>query len=411
MKINNLSRTESDPQQALRRRNSKGIAISQSLSSSRFLSAASSYLPLTTASLSTSRPRPKSTASNSDILKSMDSRITRRNSYASTVNSKTSAESNISIRSATSDMEDPTDASGISVTSNAMFESEYGFDEGIVLSTKATASNDVREKVGDQVDVQSSTSFKQYRRPKSLSFHLPKIDLQGDSLSSAILESGQPARSSSRGSLSSSIYSSEPGSAFSTITSRTSTLSTVSNSSRTKRDNIEQKVSQMVQWMQHQQAASLMETRISALEKVMAEADKLKVDLLSRWDHLLSAYEELKLTQDQLVYKIKEKDSEIESIQTMYQDAIDENQILYQTFNDELEHLLKIIERNSMATDHRPAHPTPEEQIKRKLKTVLKERNNWQHVARYAHIQATRITHSSMANTSITASWKRSFLV
>jgi hypothetical protein len=95
----------------------------------------------------------------------------------------------------------------------------------------------------------------------------------------------------------------------------------------------------------------------------------------------------------------------------MYQDAIDENQILYQTFNDELEHLLKIIERNSMATDHRPAHPTPEEQIKRKLKTVLKERNNWQHVARYAHIQTTRITHSSMANTSITVSWKRSFLI
>jgi len=137
----------------------------------------------------------------------------------------------------------------------------------------------------------------------------------------------------------------------------------------------------MVQWMQHQQAASVMEMRITALEKVMADADKLRVDLSSRWDHLITAYEELKLTQNRLVRKIKEKDTEIESIQTMYEDAIDENQILYQTFNEELEQLLKIIERSSIASDHRPAHPTPEEQIKRKLKTALNERNNWQHGA------------------------------
>lgn len=139
----------------------------------------------------------------------------------------------------------------------------------------------------------------------------------------------------------------------------------------------------MVQWMQHRQAASIVESRISTMEKAMAEADTLKLDISSRWDHLLAAYKELRFTQNELAKKVKEKDEEIDVIQSMYQDAIDENQILYQTFNEELEQLLKITEKNVLLMDHRPAHPTPEDQIKRKLKAVIKERNGWQHLARY----------------------------
>lgn len=386
MKVSNTYKAASEMQPALRRRNSKGITVSQNLSSNRFLSAASSYLPMATASLSTSlstsRPRPKSTMSNSDIAKSMESRLTRRNSYASTVNSKTSADSVISLRSNNSDIEESMEASGISATSNAIFEGDFGFDEGIILTSNPALADRMREPTSENLS--PPTSITRRQRPKSLSFHLPNVDVHGESLSRSLLDNGPPVRSTSRGSISSSVHSSEPGSIFSTINSRTSTLSTASSSSGLKkRDNIEQKVSQMVQWMQHRQAASIVESRILTMEKAMAEADTLKLDISSRWDHLLASYKELRFTQNELAKKVKEKDEEIDVIQSMYQDAIDENQILYQTFNEELEQLLKITEKNGLLMDHRPAHPTPEDQIKRKLKAVVKERNGWQHLARY----------------------------
>jgi hypothetical protein len=268
------------------------------------------------------------------------------------------------------------ESSGISATSNAMFEGDFGFDEGIILTSNPALADGMRDTTSDS----PQTSITRRQRPKSLSFHLPNVDAHGESL----LDNSPPVRSTSRGSMSSSVHSSEPGSIFSTINSRTSTLSTASGSSGIKkRDNIEQKVSQMVQWMQHRQAASIMETRISTMEKAMAQADTLKLDISSRWDHLLTSYEELRFTQNALVKKVKEKDVEIDAIQSMYQDAIDENQILYQTFNEELEQLLKITEKNALLMNHRPAHPTPEDQIKRKLKAAVKERNSWQHLARY----------------------------
>ncbi|KAH8557051.1 hypothetical protein BGW37DRAFT_553271 [Umbelopsis sp. PMI_123] len=379
MKASNAFKEASETQTALRRRNSKGIAITQNLSSSRFLTAASSYLPMTTTSLSTSRPRPKSSVSNSDIAKSLESRLARRNSYAS-VNSKTSADSVISLRSNNTDKDESSESSGISAISNTVFEGDYGLDEGIILTANQALADSMRDNSGDQRSPHNSF-FSRRQRPKSLPFHLPNVDTHGESFSTSIIENSAPMRSTSRGSLSSSIHSSEPGSLFSTINSRTSTLSTTSSSSIKRHGSIEQKVSQMMLWMQHRQTASAVESRVPTIERTVPEVDRPKLDLSSRWDHLLVAYKELKLTQAELLNKVKEKDAEIDVIQSMFQDAIDENQILYQTFNEELEQLLHITEKNTLATDHRPAHPTPEDQIKRKLKTVVKERNGWQHLA------------------------------
>ncbi|KAJ2955213.1 hypothetical protein NQZ79_g8757 [Umbelopsis isabellina] len=375
MKVNSQTDASVEAQKALRRRNSRGVLVSSTLSTSRLLGG-TTYLPLVTTSISTSRPRPKSTASGSDILKNIESRIARRNSYASTLNSKPSRDSNISLHSNNSDVEEPSNQSGLSVASNVSFENEQDLDDGIILSTqKPTASQVIararRLSLSNQGKAQMS---------RKSSFRLPPVSVSDGPLFGPMIDGEPVARSASRSSLSSSINSSEPGSVFSTITSRTSTLSTMSNNSKSRKDPVEQNVSQMMRWMQNQQANSNLETRISSLEKIMAVADKLKGDLSARCENLMDTYEQLKLTQEILMRKVKEKDSEIVSIQAMYQDAIDENQILYQTFNDELDQLLKIIARES-SSDHRPAHPTPEEQIKRKLKAVLKERNEWQQIA------------------------------
>lgn len=376
MKVNSQTDASVDAQKALRRRNSRGVLVSPTLSTSRLLGA-TTYLPLVTASISTSRPRPKSTASGSDILKNIESRIARRNSYASTLNSKPSVDSNISSQSNNSDVEEPTNQSGLSVASNVSFENEQDLDDGIILSTQKLTTSQVvararRLSLADQGKTQMS---------RKSSYRLPPVSVSDGPLFGPMTDVEPVARSASRGSLSSSINSSEPGSVFSTINSRTSTLSTMSNNSKSRKDPVDQNVSQMMRWMQNQQTNSSLETRISSLEKIMAVADKLKGDLSERCENLMDTYEQLKVTQEILVRKIKEKDGEIESIQAMYQDAIDENQILYQTFNDELDQLLKIIARES-SSDHRPAHPTPEEQIKRKLKAVLRERNEWQQIAR-----------------------------
>jgi hypothetical protein len=99
-----------------------------------------------------------------------------------------------------------------------------------------------------------------------------------------------------------------------------------------------------------------------------------------------------------------QKEKQLADLRADYQDSTDENKILYevcvrngpycclafsrgltsfphQTFNDELEQILS----DSHSDDGlsvRPSHPSPEIQIKRKLKNVLLDRNSWRKRAR-----------------------------
>jgi hypothetical protein len=56
-----------------------------------------------------------------------------------------------------------------------------------------------------------------------------------------------------------------------------------------------------------------------------------------------------------------------------------------QTFNDELEQMLADSHSDEGLAVRRPSHPSPEIQIKRKLKNVLLDRNSWRRKARYVY--------------------------
>lgn len=77
-----------------------------------------------------------------------------------------------------------------------------------------------------------------------------------------------------------------------------------------------------------------------------------------------------------------QKEKQLAELRGAYQDSTDENKILYETFNDELEQILSDSHSEDGRTV-RPSHPSPEVQIKRKLKNVLLDRNSWRKKAGY----------------------------
>ncbi|GAB5589182.1 hypothetical protein Unana1_04082 [Umbelopsis nana] len=110
--------------------------------------------------------------------------------------------------------------------------------------------------------------------------------------------------------------------------------------------------------------------------EVAVAMERLREEFEEKWTALAKNCELLGNEVDGLALQLKEKEKQLAELRGAYQDSTDENKILYETFNDELEQILSDSHSEDGRTV-RPSHPSPEVQIKRKLKNVLLDRNSW----------------------------------
>ncbi|KAJ2963914.1 hypothetical protein NQZ79_g1170 [Umbelopsis isabellina] len=110
---------------------------------------------------------------------------------------------------------------------------------------------------------------------------------------------------------------------------------------------------------------------LAAQLKDVSKCTMLTTDLISVHHYLQNA---------NLIYRLQ-KERQLAEIRGAYQDSTDENKILFETFNDELEQILSDSHSDEGLAVRRPSHPSPEIQIKRKLKNVLLDRNSWRRKA------------------------------
>ncbi|KAM3579420.1 hypothetical protein VKS41_008278 [Umbelopsis sp. WA50703] len=115
--------------------------------------------------------------------------------------------------------------------------------------------------------------------------------------------------------------------------------------------------------------------------EVTVAMERLRDEFEERWSALAKNCELLGNEVDGLAEQLKEKERQLADIRGAYQDSTDENKILYETFNDELEQMLADSHSDEGLAVRRPSHPSPEIQIKRKLKNVLLDRNSWRRKA------------------------------
>ncbi|KAG2196678.1 hypothetical protein INT46_002638, partial [Mucor plumbeus] len=80
---------------------------------------------------------------------------------------------------------------------------------------------------------------------------------------------------------------------------------------------------------------------------------------------------------------LQKKEEEIEMLKADLDDSVSELGTVCDKYNSELDHLATIYSQEQI---ERPAHPSPDTQIKRKLETTLRERNQWQ-------LRATELEH------------------
>ncbi|KAI8138256.1 hypothetical protein BJV82DRAFT_673801 [Fennellomyces sp. T-0311] len=126
----------------------------------------------------------------------------------------------------------------------------------------------------------------------------------------------------------------------------------------------------------------------NTLDKMMAEMDLMKSEFNRRYDAMIHDYEEMGAVVRQLTKELKKKDEEMAILRVRYQDAMSENDLLYEAFNNELDQMYEIFDRRTQVDDkdtidsrRRPSHPSPEAQVRRKLELTIKERNQWHQTA------------------------------
>ncbi|KAI7861003.1 hypothetical protein BDC45DRAFT_11089 [Circinella umbellata] len=145
--------------------------------------------------------------------------------------------------------------------------------------------------------------------------------------------------------------------------------------------------------------------------------DTIKSEFSRRYNSMINDYEEMGAVVRQLNKALKKKDDELSILRIRYQDAMAENDLLYEAFNNELDHMYDLFEQRSTRLNKReysssslddyddeeegeeeeqreqqeniiyhthqkrPAHPSPEAQIRKKLELTIKERNQWHKTA------------------------------
>ncbi|KAI9278408.1 hypothetical protein BDA99DRAFT_5902 [Phascolomyces articulosus] len=135
---------------------------------------------------------------------------------------------------------------------------------------------------------------------------------------------------------------------------------------------------------------------------MIAEMELMKSEFSRRYDAMMNDYEELGTVVRQLNKQLKKRDEELSILRIRYEDAMAENDLLYEAFNNELDQMYDLFEqksssrgrRTATSMDHpheqqggdtnnqrRPAHPSPEAQIRKKLELTIKERNQWHQTA------------------------------
>ncbi|KAI8391325.1 uncharacterized protein BYT42DRAFT_556500 [Radiomyces spectabilis] len=121
-------------------------------------------------------------------------------------------------------------------------------------------------------------------------------------------------------------------------------------------------------------------------EKLISEMDQMKKEFNRRWADMNLNYEETGEVVRKLARELQKKEEDLANLHMKYQDAMAENDLLYEAFNGELDQIFSIVDQQPSETseeveDGRPAHPTPEAQIRKKLESALKERNQWHQIA------------------------------
>ncbi|GAB5588787.1 hypothetical protein Unana1_03687 [Umbelopsis nana] len=118
------------------------------------------------------------------------------------------------------------------------------------------------------------------------------------------------------------------------------------------------------------------------MNMVSKSVSKMQNDYVGRWQELFDKCSNMAQEIEELTETLRERNNEVVQLRKLYRDTADENKILYEKFNEELEDIANVVEDRRYKSDvfgvTRPAHPTPEGQLRRKLKVALKERNYWQ---------------------------------
>ncbi|KAI9492109.1 hypothetical protein BDB00DRAFT_789062 [Zychaea mexicana] len=129
---------------------------------------------------------------------------------------------------------------------------------------------------------------------------------------------------------------------------------------------------------------------------MMAEMELMKSEFSRRYNSMIQDYEEMGAVVRHLNKELRKKDEELSILRIRYQDAMAENDLLYEAFNNELDQMYDLYEQRAtrpsvnqrleheddgIGGPRRPSHPSPEAQIRKKLELTIKERNQWHQTA------------------------------
>ncbi|CAM0142254.1 hypothetical protein VKS41_002265 [Umbelopsis sp. WA50703] len=118
------------------------------------------------------------------------------------------------------------------------------------------------------------------------------------------------------------------------------------------------------------------------MNMVSKSVSKMQNEYVGKWQEMFEKCSGMAQEIELLTETLRERNNDVANLRKLYRDTADENKILYEKFNEELEDIANVLEDQRYKSDvfgvSRPAHPTPEGQLRRKLKAALKERNYWQ---------------------------------
>ncbi|KAG2186736.1 hypothetical protein INT44_002962 [Umbelopsis vinacea] len=121
---------------------------------------------------------------------------------------------------------------------------------------------------------------------------------------------------------------------------------------------------------------------VSSENVVSKSMSKLQNDYVGKWQELFDKCSTMAQEIEDLTETLRDRNNEVTNLRKLYRDTADENKILYEKFNEELEDIANVLEDRRYKSDgfgsSRPSHPTPEGQLRRKLKVAIKERYYWQ---------------------------------
>ncbi|SAM08747.1 hypothetical protein [Absidia glauca] len=118
----------------------------------------------------------------------------------------------------------------------------------------------------------------------------------------------------------------------------------------------------------------------TTLESLIAEMDQMKSDFNKRLTQMIDDYEQTSSVVHTLTRDLQKKEDEIHGLRVKYDNSVKENDLLYEAFNSEIDHIVMLAAQRDEPLPEGNS-PSLEAQWRKKLEMTIKERNQWHQTA------------------------------